>query len=110
MFPPFAGGYAGEVPESTTGRLLIARLRELRKKHSLTQERFSEISGVAYKYYQLIEIGKRIDFRLSTLEKLAKAYGIKVHELLAPGIPHTRVAHPGKVKMKQKPTPRSRPI
>ena len=77
----------------TTAKLLIARLRELRKRHSLTQERFSEISGVAYKYYQMIEIGKRIDLRLSTLEKLAKAYGIGVHELLAPSFPKVRFSN-----------------
>lgn len=81
--------YAGRVPKSTTGKLLVVRLRELRKRHSLTQEQFSELSGVAYKYYQLIEIGKRIDLRLSTVEKLAKAYGLGVHELLAPDLPET---------------------
>ena len=101
MFALFAGDYAGRVSESTTGRLLIARLRELRRKHSLTQEKFSEISGVSYKYYQLIEIGKRIDLRLSTLEKLAKAYGLKVHELLAPTIPQTRIPAQAKVKQKR---------
>lgn len=92
MFAPFGGVYACRVPKSTTGKLLIARLRELRKRHSLTQEQFSELSGVAYKYYQLIENGKRIDLRLSTLEKLASAYGLGVHELLAPGLPKTQFA------------------
>jgi|SRR5581483_1868660 len=83
--------YAGVVAKSVTGKLLIARLRELRKHHSLTQERFSEISGVAYKYYQLIELGRRVDFRLSTLEKIAGAYGLGVHELLAPSFPKARL-------------------
>ena len=77
--------------KSITGKALIARLRELRKSHGLTQERFSELSGVAYKYYQLIEGGQRIDLRLSTLEKLAKPYGIGVHELLAPNLPKGRL-------------------
>ena len=85
-------GYADRVPKSTTGKPLIARLRELRKSHALTQEKFSELSGVAYKYYQLIEGGHRVDLRLSTLEKLAKAYGIGVHELLAPNFPKVRAA------------------
>lgn len=91
MLASFGHDYAGRVPKSTTGKLLIVRLRELRKRHSLTQEQFSELSGVAYKYYQLIEIGKRIDLRLSTLEKLASAYGIGVSELLAPVSPKTRI-------------------
>jgi transcriptional regulator with XRE-family HTH domain len=80
------------VPKSISGKSLVERLRELRKRHSLTQEKFSEISGVAYKYYQLIEIGKRIDLRLSTLEKLAGAYEIGVHQLLSPTIPKTSVS------------------
>lgn len=84
-------GYADKVPKSISGKPLIARLRELRKRHVLTQEKFSELSGVAYKYYQLIEGGHRVDLRLSTLEKLAMAYGIGVHELLAPNFPKVRL-------------------
>jgi len=91
------------VPKSITGRPLIARLRELRKTHALTQEKFSEISGIAYKYYQLIEIGKRIDLRLSTLEKVAKAYGIGVHELLAPDFPNVPAFKNPAKKSKSKP-------
>jgi len=87
-------GYADTVPKSITGRPLIARLRELRKRYALTQEKVSELSGVAYKYYQLIEGGHRVDLRLSTLEKLAKAYGIGVHELLAPTLPKVRLSNP----------------
>jgi transcriptional regulator with XRE-family HTH domain len=82
------------VAKSITGRQLIARLRELRKTHSLTQERVSELSGVSYKYYQQIEIGQRIDLRLSTLEKIAGAYGIGVHELIAPNLPKVRLPKP----------------
>jgi transcriptional regulator with XRE-family HTH domain len=80
------------VPKSTIGKPLIARLRELRKGHSLSQEQFSELSGISYKYYQLVEGGRRIDLRVSTLQKLASAYGIQVHELLAPEMPDTRIA------------------
>jgi transcriptional regulator with XRE-family HTH domain len=80
------------VAKSISGKPLITRFRELRKLHSLTQERFSEISGVSYKYYQLIETGKRIDLRLSTLEKMAKAYGLGVHELLSPNFPKVRAS------------------
>ena len=84
--------------KSITGKPLIARLRELRKRHALTQEKFSELSGVAYKYYQLIEGGHRVDLRLSTLEKLAKAYGIGVHELVAPANPKVRLPKAKKAK------------
>lgn len=87
-----ARGYASGVPKSITGKALISRLRELRKRHAFTQEKVSELSGVAYKYYQLIENGKRIDLRLGTLEKLARAYGIGVHELLGPNFPTCRIS------------------
>jgi transcriptional regulator with XRE-family HTH domain len=68
---------------------LILRLRELRKLHGITQEQFAELSGFSYKFYQLIEIGRKCDLRLSSLERLATAYGIEVHDLLGPEIPKT---------------------
>jgi transcriptional regulator with XRE-family HTH domain len=58
----------------------------------LTQEQFAELSGIGYKYYQLLEIGKRIDVRLSTVEKLAKAYGIQAHEWLGPTVQRCAVS------------------
>jgi transcriptional regulator with XRE-family HTH domain len=80
----------------------MARLRELRKIHGITQEQFSEATGFSYKFYQLIEIGKKNDLRLSSLERLAAAYGIEVHELLAPQMPETRFP--------RKPSPEKRKI
>ncbi len=74
-----------------TIKRLLPRLRQLRKLHNLTQEQFSELSGISYKYYQAIEAGRKPDLRLSTLERLAKAYGIEVHSLLAPELPRTRI-------------------
>jgi len=94
-------GYAGKVVKSITGKALIARLRELRKRYAFTQEKVSELSGVSYKYYQQIEIGRRIDLRLSTLEKISGAYGIGVHELLAPGFPKVRLPKPAARKAKR---------
>jgi DNA-binding XRE family transcriptional regulator len=34
---------------------LVLQLKELRKIHGLTQEEFSERTGISYKYYQAIE-------------------------------------------------------
>lgn len=66
-------------------RLLI-RLKQLRKAHDLTQEQFAEKAGMSYKYYQAVEAGRKPDLRLSTLERLANAYGLEVYELLSPKI------------------------
>jgi transcriptional regulator with XRE-family HTH domain len=72
----------------------------MRKLHGLSQERFSEVSGFSYKFYQLIEIGKKNDLRLSSLERLAEAYGIEVHELLGPDMPRTQF--PKRIRHRQK--------
>ena len=70
---------------------LLRRLRELRKANGLTQEAFAELAGMSYKYFQSFEAGRKREFRFSTLEKLAAAYGIEVWELLAPPLPKVRL-------------------
>jgi transcriptional regulator with XRE-family HTH domain len=90
------------VPKSNTGRHLVARLRDLREQEGLTQEDFAELAGISYKYYQLIEIGRRIDLRLSTLERLAAAYGLKVHQLLAPVVPRVKLNRAGRFKRQRR--------
>jgi transcriptional regulator with XRE-family HTH domain len=74
-----------------TQKNLVKRLKELRKIHGVTQEKFSERTGISYKYYQAIETGVKKELRISTLERLADAYGIEVWELLAPTIPKTKI-------------------
>ena len=70
-----------EVANDTATRLL-ARVKELREARGLSQEAFAEKAGLGYKYYQHVESGRRRDIRLSTIEKLAKACGLKLWELL----------------------------
>jgi len=82
--------HPAEVPVPIQRRL-IDRLRALRAKHRLTQEGFAELAGLGYKHYQLVEIGKKPDLRLSTLERIASAYGIGVHQLLAPRMPPSKI-------------------
>ena len=69
----------------------LSRLKELRKRHNVTQEEFSEISGIAYKYYQALEGGRKRDIRLFTVERVARTYGIQVYQLLAPTLPETKL-------------------
>lgn len=75
-----------------TQKHLVQRLKELRKIHDLTQEQFSERTGISYKYYQAVETGVKKELRISTLERLAGAYGIEVWQLLAPSVPKTKIA------------------
>jgi transcriptional regulator with XRE-family HTH domain len=74
-----------------TQKNLVRRLRELRKIHRITQEEFSERTGISYKYYQAVETGVKKELRISTLERLAEAYGIEVWQLLSPAIPRTKI-------------------
>ena len=85
---PFLKGL--EVPQKTVEHLL-KRLKALRKKHELTQEQFAELSGIGYKYYQAVEGGRKRDVRLSTLERISDAYGIRVFQLLAPSEPGSKI-------------------
>lgn len=75
-----------------TQKNLVHRLKELRKIHGVTQEQFSEKTGISYKYYQAIETGVKKELRISTLERLAGAYSIDVWQLLAPSVPKTKIA------------------
>ena len=58
--------------------------------HGLTQEEFAERAGMSYKYYQAVEAGRKAELRLSTLDRLARAYGLEAYELLAPDPPKPR--------------------
>ena len=71
--------------EDTTIQQLLGRLKALRAARGLTQEQFAEESGISYKYYQAVEAGRKRDLRLSTLDRLAKAHGLEVWQLLLPG-------------------------
>lgn len=65
-----------------TATKLLARVKERREARGLSQEAFAEKAGLGYKYYQHVESGRRRDIRLSTLEKLAKACGLELWDLL----------------------------
>ena len=60
------------------------RLRELRQACRWTQERAAAACGIGYKLYQLYELGIKQNPCLLTLEKIARGFGLGVHELLAP--------------------------
>ncbi len=65
-----------------TVKRLLARVRELREARGLSQEAFAEKAGLTYKYYQHVEAGRKRDIRMSTVEKLAKACGLELWQLL----------------------------
>lgn len=58
------------------------RLKDLRKKKKLTQERLAGLAGLEYKYIQRLESKKPSSPTLNTLEKLAKAFNIRISKLI----------------------------
>ncbi len=61
---------------------LLARIRELREAHGLSQEAFAERAGLKYKHYQAVEAGRKPKLQLPTVVKIAKAFGLEPWELL----------------------------
>lgn len=58
------------------------KIRELRKKKKLTQERLSELAGVDYKHIQLLESKNPPAAKIDTIEKLAKAFKISPSNII----------------------------
>ncbi|MBU1061884.1 MAG: helix-turn-helix domain-containing protein [Candidatus Omnitrophica bacterium] len=58
------------------------RLRNLRKKYGYTQQKLAELAEVEYKHIQRLESKRPCDIKLSTMEKIAKAFDISLSELL----------------------------
>lgn len=58
------------------------RLKHLRKRHGLTQERLAELADISEKHIQRLESHQPCGVRLITLERIAKAFGLGLSELL----------------------------
>jgi transcriptional regulator with XRE-family HTH domain len=67
------------------------RIRQLRKARGWTQEKAAAACEVGYKLYQLYELGIKQNPGLLMLEKIAKGYGLQIHELLSPTLPKSKL-------------------
>jgi len=91
---------------------IAARLRELRRKHDLTQEQMALLLRTDLKWYQRVE-WRRKDVRASTIERLAAVFGITAVEFLGKELPKTKVIsrppgapHKQRSRTKRKASPR----
>lgn len=92
-------------------KFLGERLRELRQRHALTQEQAAALCGMEYKYYQMVEWGRK-NVRLDTMARISRAYHLKVWDLVQQeGLPPSRVERiPEVVSAPHRPPrPRGRP-
>jgi transcriptional regulator with XRE-family HTH domain len=67
------------------------RLRELRQRHALTQEHAAALCGMEYKYYQMVEWGRK-NLRLDTMARIASAYHLEIWDLVQrDGLPPSQI-------------------
>ena len=62
--------------------MLSSNLKRFREEKGLSQQRLSDISGVARNTISLIEVNKRISPGINIIKSLAKALNITVEELI----------------------------
>lgn len=63
-----------------TAKILLGeRIKEIRKSRGLTQEKLSELSGIASKYLSKVEVGKNYP-SLECLDKLGKSLGVELND------------------------------
>jgi len=58
------------------------KLRVLRAKKKLTQEKLADLAGIDYKYVQMLEGKDPPSPTLNTVEKLAKAFKMRIPKLI----------------------------
>lgn len=58
------------------------RLKYLRKRSGITQERLAELANISEKHIQRLESREPYGVRLVTLERIAKAFGLSLSQLL----------------------------
>jgi transcriptional regulator with XRE-family HTH domain len=63
-------------------RKFSRKVKELRLKKGMTQEELAEIADISYKNIQYLESKNPTCPSLLTLNKLAKAFGITISQLL----------------------------
>ena len=66
---------------------VATRIRELRLKHGLTQQELAEVADFSEKFLQQIEAQRKKEIWLSTVERLATAFSLELHEFLGPTVP-----------------------
>jgi transcriptional regulator with XRE-family HTH domain len=75
---------------SDASHFVANRLRQLRSLAALSQEQTADLVGVTFKYYQRLESGSVLGIRLSTIEKITKAYGVDLGAFFSKPTPKVR--------------------
>jgi len=65
--------------------MLSVNIKELRKKHHLSQEQLAQKAGITYSTLIKIESGANKNPTLETLTKLAQVFKVKIDDLVGGG-------------------------
>ena len=91
-------------------QFIAESLRELRRKHGLTQEQTAALLKTDMRWYQRVEAGQK-DIRATTIDRLGAVFGISGVEFLFQKLPETKIAEriqPAPHRPKTKPALRKR--
>ncbi len=72
-------------------QFIAKRLRDLRRKHGLTQEQMALLLKTDLRWYQRVEFGEK-DIRATTIDRLGGVFGISGAEFLSSRMPETKIA------------------
>ena len=61
---------------------LAKRLRDLRRKHNLTQEKAAALAGIDFTHYVRLESSKPNAVTIDSLEKLGRAFKMHASDLI----------------------------
>ena len=70
------------IPKKNISQLFVAKIRELRICHQLTQTECADLAGMGRRSYRRLEEGQTRRIKLSTVERVASVFGLKMWELL----------------------------
>lgn len=68
--------------KSEIANVIGRNIRVLRQRRSISQDRLSKLTDLSLNTIVKIEAGKNINPTIVTLSKIAKAFGVKVDDLI----------------------------
>ncbi len=69
--------------DSTISKKVGQRIKDLRKKRGLTQEKLAELSGIDPKHLQLMESSRPSNSRVDTIQYICNAFGLTIADFFA---------------------------
>ena len=69
--------------DSEISKQVGQRIKDLRKKRGLTQEKLAELSGIDAKHLQLMESNRPSNSRVDTIQYIANAFGLSISDFFA---------------------------